>query len=95
MNRAFVVKFSSNPQTVTKGIHYNLLNIRPIKILQRTKLVRDIILKHFCYVIFSQIVNSKHCMVLKLVHRCGACGSMRACHAADPGSIPGRDRFPG
>ena len=29
------------------------------------------------------------------VHRCGARGSMRACHAAGPGSIPGRDRFPG
>ena len=29
------------------------------------------------------------------VHRCGASGSMRACHAAGPGSIPGRDRFPG
>ena len=25
----------------------------------------------------------------------GASGSMRACHAAGPGSIPGRDRFPG
>ena len=30
-----------------------------------------------------------------IVHRCGASGSMRACHAAGPGSIPGRDRFPG
>ena len=29
------------------------------------------------------------------VHRCGACGNMRACHAAGPGSIPGRDKFPG
>ena len=29
------------------------------------------------------------------VHRCGASGSMRACHATGPGSIPGRDRFPG
>ena len=29
------------------------------------------------------------------VHRCGTSGSMRACHAAGPGSIPGRDRFPG
>ena len=29
------------------------------------------------------------------VHRCGASGSMRACHAASPGSIPGRDKFPG
>ena len=29
------------------------------------------------------------------VHRCGPGGSMRACHAAGPGSIPGRDNFPG
>ena len=26
---------------------------------------------------------------------CGASGSMRACHAAGRGSIPGWDRFPG
>ena len=30
-----------------------------------------------------------------IVHRCGPGGSMRACHVADPGSIPGRDKFPG
>ena len=29
------------------------------------------------------------------VHRCGAGGTMRACHSAGPGSIPGRDKFPG
>ena len=29
------------------------------------------------------------------VHRCGPGGSMRACRAAGPGSIPGRDKFPG
>ena len=29
-----------------------------------------------------------------IVHRCGLGGSMRSCHAADPGSIPGRDKFP-
>ena len=34
-------------------------------------------------------------IMLKNVHRCGAGGSMRACHAAGPGSIPGRDKFPG
>ena len=28
-------------------------------------------------------------------HRCGQGGSMRACHAAGPSSIPGRDKFPG
>ena len=30
-----------------------------------------------------------------LVDRCGPGGSMRACHEAGPGSIPGRDKFPG
>ena len=29
------------------------------------------------------------------VHRCGTGGSMRACHAVGPGSIPSRDKFPG
>ena len=29
------------------------------------------------------------------VHRCGSGGSMRDCHEAGPGSIPGRDKFPG
>ena len=29
------------------------------------------------------------------VHRYGSGGSMRACHAAGPGSIPGRDEFMG
>ena len=29
------------------------------------------------------------------VHRCGASGSMRACHTAGLGSIPGQDKFPG
>ena len=32
---------------------------------------------------------------LSVVHRCGTSGSMRACHAAGTGSIPGRDKFPG
>ena len=32
---------------------------------------------------------------LTLVHRCGPGGSMRACHAAGPGSNPGRNKFPG
>ena len=34
-------------------------------------------------------------IIIIIVHRCGANGSMRACHEAGPGSIPGRDRFPG
>ena len=29
------------------------------------------------------------------VHRCGLGGSLRACDVAGPGSIPGRDKFPG
>ena len=35
------------------------LNIAPIKILQRTKLVKNIIMRNFCYVTFSQKVNIK------------------------------------
>ena len=34
-------------------------NIAPIKILQRTKLVKNIILRNICYVTFSQKVNIK------------------------------------
>ena len=30
-----------------------------------------------------------------IVHCCGTGGSMHACHEAGPGSIPGRDKFPG
>ena len=37
-----------------------------------------------------------HIEILNIwVHRCGTGGSMRACHAAGPGSIPDRDKFPG
>ena len=35
------------------------LNIAPIEILQRTKLVKNIILRNVCYVKFSQKVNIK------------------------------------
>ena len=34
---------------------------------------------------FILIFNYK---ILQIVHRCGTGGSMRACHAAGPGSIP-------
>ena len=34
-------------------------------------------------------------MYISIVHRCGANGSMPACHAAGSGLFPGRDRFPG
>ena len=30
----------------------------------------------------------------RVVHGCEASGSMQACHAASPGSIPSRDKFP-
>ena len=40
----------------------------------------------FCYLYYY--------ITYVLVHRCGASGSMRACHAEGSGSIPGRDRFP-
>ena len=48
-------------------------------------------------VLLQNLLRMEHfeIFILKLVHRCGASGSMRACHAAAPGSIPGRDRFPG
>ena len=39
----------------------------------------------------NDIVISISCFV----HRSGPDGSMRACHAAGPVSIPGRDKFPG
>ena len=34
-------------------------------------------------------------IIIHYVHRCVASGSMRACHAAGPGSIPGRGRMSG
>ena len=34
-------------------------------------------------------------LLLTGLHRCGPGGSMRACHAVGPGSIPGREKFPG
>ena len=51
----------------------------------------------FVYFLYKEYINSlvtKHSMN-KLVHRCGPGYSMRACHAADPVSIPARDKFPG
>ena len=33
--------------------------------------------------------------IYSIVHRCGAGGTMRACHTAGPNSIPGREKFPG
>ena len=44
---------------------------------------------------FSQSIKLVKYLQEIFVHRCGPGGSMRACHAAGPGSIPGRDRFPG
>ena len=51
----------------------------------------------FSFANYSPIANASYDPVINiiLVHRCGASGSMRACHAAGPGSIPGRDKFPG
>ena len=54
---------------------------------------------------YGNHISSKPCIIRlristwpslndKQVHRCGASGSMRACQAAGPGSIPGRDKFP-
>ena len=54
------------------------------------KFVRNL-LKHSVYNFYIYIHNYK----VKHVHRCGAGGSIYACHAAGPGSIPGLDKFPG
>ena len=46
----------------------------------------------------TSVLDGQHpyySLIFKIVHRCGASGSMLACHAAGPGSIPGRDKFPG
>ena len=50
-------------------------------------------LDHCC----AQAFNYIYIYILQWndVHRCGPGGSMRACHAAGPGSIPGREKFPG
>ena len=39
-------------------------------------------------------IRNFHIFISQSVHRCGAGGSMGACHATGPGSIPGRDKFP-
>ena len=39
--------------------------------------------------------NNNKIIIVLLVHGCGTGGSMRACQAAGPGSIPGWDRFSG
>ena len=45
--------------------------------------------------LITLITNGEHVVATNIiVHRCGASGSMRACHAAGPGSIPGRYKFP-
>ena len=42
--------------------------------------------------IFSE--DNLRCVLWSCIHRCGPGGSVRACHAAGPGSIPGRNKFP-
>ena len=34
-------------------------------------------------------------IMMSIVQCCGTSGSMHACHATGPGSIPSRDKFPG
>ena len=46
---------------------------------------------HFC--IGENGINPYPKLILSITKPIG--GSMRACHAAGPGSIPGRDKFPG
>ena len=45
--------------------------------------------------VYIFVVNKYRNLITVAVHRCGASGSMCACHAAGTGSIPGRDKFPG
>ena len=40
-------------------------------------------------------INSGYQNISDSVQRCGPGGSMCTCHAAGPGSIPSRDKFPG
>ena len=44
-------------------------------------------------------IANLHCgpqeLLFHLSPRCGEGGSTRACHSVSPGSIPGRDKFPG
>ena len=49
------------------------------------------------FVVEVVVVDLGFTMLLtsQVVHRCGPGGSMHACHAAGPGSIPSRDKFPG
>ena len=44
--------------------------------------------------VYDQITQRYKVMKL-IVPRCGPGGRMRACHAAGPDSIPGRDKFSG
>ena len=62
-------------------------------------------LKYFCVILFiflllgdditEKLLQMKTDRHFVCVHRCGASDSMRACHGAGPGLIPGRDKFPG
>ena len=44
---------------------------------------------------YKQAIDINLSCIIVRVHRCGSGSSMLACHAAGPGSIPVRDRFPG
>ena len=41
------------------------------------------------------VANIYYFIYKENVNRCGTGGNMRACYAGGPGSIPGRDMFPG
>ena len=43
----------------------------------------------------TSLIITRARISMQSVHRCETSGSMRACQAAGPGSIPGRYKFPG
>ena len=49
----------------------------------------------FCCILKLPEFHDFNTVYSTIVHRCGASGSMRACHVSGPVSVPGRDRFPG
>ena len=51
---------------------------------------------HLCLNIFLSVLFYYYFFfTFERVHRYGLGGSVRACHAAGSGTIPGRDKFPG
>ena len=81
------VNMLKNSSTLSVSVTINLiikLDFVPVNGPRETYFVDVLLTVHQTY--FSTEIR---------VHRCGPGGSMRASHPACPGSIPGRDKFPG